>query len=100
MKYFFYKISSDEHPNDLYVGSTVNYNRRLYNHKYNCNTQTRKHYNYRLYRMIRERGGWNNFKMEALEECEVINAKEALKIEQRYINELKPNMNSVNAYNR
>ena len=50
--------------------------------------------------MIRDRGGWTNFRMECIEECDVINMKEALKIEQRYINELKPNMNSVNAYNR
>jgi hypothetical protein len=63
--YTFYKIYKDGC--ESYIGSTVNlYNRKI-RHKSDCNNQKRRHYNYPLYKYIRENGGYNTFNYEILD---------------------------------
>ena len=54
-----YKIKHNEDYNDenIYIGSTCNLIRRRCYHKYCCNNENNKKYNYPLYQYIRENGG-------------------------------------------
>ena len=56
-------ICNDNYIKDVYVGHTVDLTRRRYEHKCSCINEKRKSYNYKLYKFIRENGGWNNWTM-------------------------------------
>lgn len=78
---------------DSYVGSTTNFSVRKSTHKAHCITENKAPYNYKVYRFIRENGGFENFKFEILEECEVETKKDLQRKEQEYYNQLKPTLN-------
>jgi hypothetical protein len=57
--YVFYKIISISDDIDLcYVGSTANWKERQRQHKSICNNENSKLYNSKIYKTIRENGGW------------------------------------------
>ncbi len=91
-----YKITcKDETVSDIYVGYTTNFVQRKYAHKISCTNGTTNISNCKLYQMIRNNGGWNNWKMEIID---IINCKdhyEAKKKEQEYGVLLKATLNSV-----
>lgn len=91
-----YKIVNEEET-FCYVGSTTDFRRRRYNHKRSCNNENDKRYNSNLYKTIRENGGWEKFKFESIENYPCNNHREQFLREQHWINELKPNLNMVNA---
>ena len=63
-----YKImSNDTTITDCYVGSTTNFIQRKQSHKSTCNSTTHTNYNLKLYRIIREFGGWDEWSMLELE---------------------------------
>lgn len=65
MKGIIYKI----YKNDMiYIGSTERFNQRMYKHKYACNTEGYNKYNFKLYKTIRENGGWDEWNKEILYE--------------------------------
>jgi predicted GIY-YIG superfamily endonuclease len=88
-KYIIYKIYCDD-CDYIYVGSTKNFTRRKQQHKINCN-QTDK-YNMKLYKTINEYGGWNNWKMICIEECDetIISRRQAEQKEEEWRDKLKP----------
>ena len=92
--YYFYKIVCDDVPDYAYVGSTRSLRHRKCQHKSNCNNENRKEYNYKLYKTIRETGGWHNWRMVCIhqEECEDKRAAEIKEEELRV--QLNANMNS------
>ena len=60
-----YKITcKDKTIKDLYVGHTTNFVQRKKCHKISCISKTAINNNYKLYRIIRENGGWENWNME------------------------------------
>ena len=61
--------STDKRIKKIYIGSTLDLVKRLQRHKYECNTPTRTHYNYKVYKFIRSKGGWNKWECEILAEC-------------------------------
>lgn len=62
--YFIYKIYClDENIKDIYIGSTMNVNRRRHHHKKNSLEMNEK-----KYIIIRDNGGWDNWKMVCIEE--------------------------------
>jgi len=63
MSYIYKIYCLDENVKDIYIGRTNNIKDRTKNHKFNCKTQTNK-----LYTFINNNGGWNNWKLEILEE--------------------------------
>ena len=82
----------------LYIGSTIHYNRRMTNHKYACNAVSDKKYSLKLYTMIRDNGGWDNFTISILKPypCET---KQQLCIEEnRIMIEMEATMNGNKAY--
>jgi group I intron endonuclease len=79
---------------DFYVGSTKNeLRKRLFQHKsYGFRFPNRNN----LYILANEYG-WENFRIIELDEGECASKSEQLKFEQKYIDELKPQLNKVNA---
>jgi len=94
MKYVIYKIvcNNIEVPY-IYVGSTKNFINRKSLHKSNSNDK--KTADRKVYRIINEHGGWDNWTMVKIESCfcEKVDAKN---IEQKYYDELNENkMNMI-----
>ena len=52
-----------------YVGSTGNIKDRMAKHKNTCNNPNSNYYNGKLYKFIRENGGWGNVEVHILQEC-------------------------------
>lgn len=73
---------------DCYVGHTTNFIKRKAQHKYNCNSESRKEHNIYAYQFIRENGGWDNWSMIVIEQLSCLNILEAAKRE-RYWCEVK-----------
>jgi hypothetical protein len=95
--YIFYKIFKED-LDEVYVGSTANFYSRKKDHKRDCNSEKRKHYNLKIYKTIRENGGWDEFKMIQIGTRENITKREAEQIEEEYRLELKATMNTNRAF--
>tara|TARA_R110002020_G_scaffold384131_1_gene594775 strand:- start:57 stop:674 length:618 start_codon:yes stop_codon:yes gene_type:complete len=80
---------------DIYIGSTTNFRQRKSQHKNCCNNENNKHYNYRLYKFIRENGGFDNWEMFMIEEFKCENKLQKLKKEREWIEKEKPSLNSA-----
>ena len=92
--YYFYKISH-KHSENCYVGSTGNFECRRYDHKRNVNNMTSKSYQYKLYKFIRDNGGWDNFIMEELEQLVCENKEFRLNREKELIGMHKTTLNTI-----
>ncbi len=62
---------------NCYVGHTTNFTKRKAQHKESCSTTTGAHYNYKIYTIIRENGGWSNWSMIEIEKFPCLDANEA-----------------------
>lgn len=99
MEYTFYKITCLNNNVDfLYVGSTKNLNNRKWLHKSVCNNPNNSSYNLKLYETIRNNGGWDNWEVRPIGKGIFNNKTDARIEEQRYINELRANLNSFRAH--
>jgi hypothetical protein len=64
----FYQIRCrDSSITTTYIGHTVNFKIREQKHKSSCNNKKGPRYHLRVYRSIREHGGWENWEMILLE---------------------------------
>ena len=92
-----YKIvCNDLNITECYVGHTTNFVKRKYQHKYTCSNEKDKHYDYKLYKIIRENGGWLNYAMIELEKYPCNDVNEACAKEREYYEKLNSSLNSVN----
>ena len=92
-QYFIYKLACDN-CDFIYVGSTKSIKDRKYQHKRDSETSELK-----VYRMIREYGGWENWRMVILEECdENVTRRQAEMQEEVFRLQLKADLNSKRAY--
>jgi len=92
-----YKLchQNDLENNNIYIGSTTNFRTRKNNHKFNCNNENNKKYNYPVYQFIRNNGDWSEWKMIPIEKYPC-NGKEELKIRERYYIEFfKSKLNQI-----
>ena len=91
-----YKIyCKDDNIKDIYIGSTTNFRNRKYDHKCNCyNINQLNLYNLKVYKFIRDNGGWENWDMIIIEEFECENKLELIKKEREYIEKLNASLNS------
>lgn len=93
MKYFYiYKIyCRDPSITDCYVGSTDDLKKREYQHKKSSNNSDLK-----VYRFIREHGGWDNWILEVVFQNYIVDEITDLKLyyEYKYIHELNSTLNS------
>jgi len=95
MEYIIYKIvCNDLDVKYTYVGSTKNFNKRKQSHEYALNNQKLSHM--KVYRIINENKGWDNWTMIILDSRFCESKAEAVEIERRYYDELNANaMNSI-----
>jgi len=89
-----YKITcKDENISDLYVGYTTNFVQRKYAHKISCTNNNNN--NCKVYQIIRNNGGWDNWKMEIVDIIKCKDQYDAKRKEQEYVILLKATLNSV-----
>jgi len=90
-----YKIEAIDNKDLIYIGSTSNFIKRRCDHKSRCNNPKDQAYNFKLYKMIRENGGWDNFKCEIIKAYPSQNKKQLLKEEEKYRINLNSTLNTV-----
>lgn len=91
-----YKITcKDPNITDKYVGHTIDFVKRRYAHSNNAQSEKSPNYNLKLYKFIRDNGGWNNWKMEIVNFYNCNNLREAKEKEQEHYIELQATLNSI-----
>jgi hypothetical protein len=89
-----YKIEcKDVNITDIYIGHTTCYSQRYKTHKSNCNNISSKGYNYKIYKIIRENGGWDNWNMSIIENYPCTNVNEAKERERYWIEKESSSLN-------
>ena len=95
MNCYIYKLFCiDSNIEDVYIGSTCNVRQRMIGHKIDCNNPNGKKYNCKVYKFIRANKGWNNWKMEILEEFGCKSKFEKLQKERGWKQYIQPSLNS------
>tara|TARA_R110002153_G_scaffold272468_1_gene441188 strand:- start:36 stop:530 length:495 start_codon:yes stop_codon:yes gene_type:complete len=95
-EYFIYKLYNPD-CNFIYVGSTRDMTTRKSKHKSRCNNPNDAHYNLKVYKIIREHDGFENWYMVLLEVMPNVTKLEAELKEDCYRMELNATMNSRRA---
>jgi hypothetical protein len=91
-----YKITcKDPSLTDVYVGHTTNFVQRKHAHKQSCNNHKSTNHNCKLYKVIRNNGGWQNWIMEIVNFFNCHDHYEARKKEQEYFILLHATLNSI-----
>lgn len=93
-----YKIEHNENKELVYVGSTTDFTKRKSQHKTNCNNENNACFNYKVYNMIRENGGWESFQMLEVKKFPCNDSREARAEEERCRVELKATLNMKKAF--
>jgi hypothetical protein len=78
---------------EVYVGHTTDFRRRKNSHKTKCNNEKNIEYNFKVYKFIRDNGGWDNWDMIEIERFEAIDGNDAKKKERYWIETLKSSLN-------
>ena len=94
-----YKITcKDPNIHDVYVGHTVNFVQRKKAHRVACMNNSSPSHNCKVYKVIRNNGGWDNWSMDiiAFYKCKDLN--EARQKEQEYFVALNATMNSIEPF--
>jgi hypothetical protein len=91
-----YKIAcKDISITELYVGHTTNFVQRKHAHKQSCINLKAPCYNSKLYKTIRECGGWNNWEMTIVNFYNCKSHLEAREKEQEHFISLGATLNSI-----
>ena len=93
-----YKIEHFDNESLVYVGHTTNFDKRKTQHKRSCKNDNDTHYNYKVYQMIRQNGGWDMFKMIEVEKYPCNDRREAERRENEVMKELKASMNMIKSF--
>jgi len=93
-----YKIEHNDDESLVYVGHTTNFDKRKTQHKINCYNDNGKPYNFKVYQMIRENGGWEKFLMLEVEKYPCNDRREAERRENEVMKELKSSMNTNKSF--
>lgn len=98
-KTIMYKIvHNDLTISDIYIGHTTSFTNRKWSHKTNCYNEKRPQYHYKVYQMIRDKGGWENWSMILIEEFPCKNSLEARKRERKLYEDYHANLNTFRPY--
>jgi len=92
-----YKFCCDD-TDEFYIGSTTDFTRRKSAHKSACNNEKSKGHNLKIYKTIREYGGWKNWRMVEIEKYPCNNKRKAEKREEEIRMELKATLNTYRAW--
>jgi predicted GIY-YIG superfamily endonuclease len=77
----------------MYIGHTIDKERRLKQH-----IKATENDNKKIYKTIRETGGWDHWEMIELSSYACNCKEDALKIEQEWCEKLRPNLNSISPF--
>ena len=89
-----YKIvCKDLNVKELYVGHTVNFRSRKNKHASDCAYEMSKNYDLKIYKYIRENGGWSNWEMIEIEKYNCNDGNEARARERYWFEELQAKLN-------
>ena len=80
---------------DVYIGHTTNFVQRKHAHKRACNKSTEQSHNLKVYKIIREHGGWDNWNMEMIGFKNCKDHSEACTVEQEYFDSYEASLNSI-----
>ena len=98
-KTIIYKIVCDDlSVKDCYVGHTTDMSKRKWGHKSVCNNDKNKGHNHKIYKIIRENGGWDNWNMLLVEKFPCKDKYDACKREREVYEEIDAKMNTVRPY--
>jgi hypothetical protein len=97
-KTIIYKLVNYDYPDLIYVGSTTNFTKRKQDHKKTAYNEKSKGYKLKLYQIIIKNGGWENWNMIKICDYPCVNKREAEKEEDKYMMELKANLNTNRAH--
>jgi len=88
-KTIIYKIVHKEDPDnhESYVGHTTEFTKRKNSHKRRCENPADKKHHLKVYKYIRENGGWDNFIMLEIEKYPCNDGNEARARENYWYNE-------------
>jgi len=78
---------------EIYVGSTLSFKHRKAQHKCTCNSEKDKKYIYKVYKYIRDNGGWDNWEMILVEEYNARDVRDLESRERYWIEILKATLN-------
>ena len=81
---------------EVYVGHTTNFLNRRYQHKNLCNSEKNERRNRKVYKFIRENGGWNNWNMLVIEKYPCNNGIDAESRERFHYEKLNSKLNTQN----
>ena len=93
-----YKIEHVDDDTLVYVGHTTNFDKRKTAHKSSCYNDNDRHYNSKVYQMIRQNGGWEMFKMIEVEKYPCADRREAERRENEVMKELRASMNTNKSF--
>jgi len=97
--YYIYELRcKDADVKDFYVGSTTNLSQRLSCHKTCVNNDNNPHYQYKVYKTIRENGGWSNWEGKEVEKLENVTKIEARMREEEISKMLGATLNMWKAF--
>ena len=94
-KTIIYKIvCNDLNITDCYVGHTTSFTKRKAQHKFESVYEKGKGYNKKLYKTIRQNGGFCNYSMLEIEKCPCKDVFEACKRERFHFEQLNSTLNT------
>ena len=97
--YLIYELRcKDPAVKDIYIGSTTNLKQRLNCHKTNANNPNSIQHNYKVYKVIRENGGWDNWEAKEVEKLTNVSKVEARIREQEISGMLGATLNMWKAH--
>ena len=79
---------------DIYVGHTTNIKNRIRHHKNRYNNPKDNHYHLKVYKFIRNNGGWDNWNIIVLEEYPCNSRSDAIIRERELYETLKATLNT------
>jgi hypothetical protein len=82
---------------NIYIGHTTDFTTRKSDHKRCCNNPNSKKYNFKVYKYIRDNGGWDNFNMLEIMKYPCTDGNEARAKEEQIRVELGAKLNSNRA---
>ena len=87
-------VCNDLNITDIYVGHTTNFIKRKQCHKHLCYNPNDNRYNLKVYQMIRENDGWDNWSMIEIEKYPCNDNNEACARERYYYELLNAELNT------
>ena len=89
----------DKNVLEFYIGSTHDEIQREQGHKDNCNNEKReRHYNLKVYKFIRDNGGWDNWIFKVIQRFPCENKIQLVEQEQYHYDLLHPALNTYRPY--